>query len=415
MRYIFHIDANSAYLSWTAANLLSKGYPVDLRDIPSVIAGDPDNRHGIILAKSIPAKKYNIFTGESLMESLKKCPELVIMPPEHDLYMACSNSMYDILREYSPVVQRFSVDECFLDFSASADCFGDPEACAYEIKDRIKNELGFTVNIGVGPNKVLAKMASEFEKPDKVHTLWHHEIPTKMWPLPVRELFMVGRATKSKLEKVNIKTIGDLAHADPHYIRSLLKKHGTLVWNYANGRDEEPVVVNDQIERKSISHATTTPYDVQTRQEAQKILLALTERTCQKLRKLEFKTSLVFVTLKTNEFYSFSHQLKLPGYTSSTKEIFQCVMKLFDQMWTKVPLRLLGIGLGDLTKEAEEQLSLFDKESRKKEDALDQVIDHIREKYGEEAVVRGCFANSSDKPLLGGVNKGRYLSVGGRE
>ena len=182
MRTIFHIDANSAYLSWTAAAMLEKGYPVDIREIPSVISGDPLNRHGIILAKSIPAKKYGIATGQSLFEAKQKCPELAVFPPSYDLYMLCSNAMYHILQEYSPLVERYSIDECFLDYTASRSRFGDPLDVAYEIKDRIKNELGFTVNIGISCNKLLAKMGGELKKPDQIHTLWPDEIEKRCGP-----------------------------------------------------------------------------------------------------------------------------------------------------------------------------------------------------------------------------------------
>jgi DNA polymerase-4 len=210
VRKIFHIDANSAYLSWSAAAMLEQGYPMDIREIPAAIAGNPLNRHGIILARSIPAKKYGITTGQSLFEARQKCPELAMYPPDYDLYMLCSNAMYDILLEYSPLVERYSIDECFLDYTSSESKFGDPLEVAYEIKERIKAELGFTVNMGISSNKLLAKMGSELKKPDQIHTLWLEEIEKKMWPLPVRELFMVGRATSQKLQKININTIGEL-------------------------------------------------------------------------------------------------------------------------------------------------------------------------------------------------------------
>ena len=204
MRTIFHIDANSAYLSWTAIAMLERGYRIDIREIPSAIAGDPKNRQGIILAKSLPAKSFGIGTGESLMEAKRKCPGLSVYAPDYDLYMLCSNAMYDLLCEYSPSVQRYSVDECFLDYTASAKRFGDPLDIAYLIKERIKKELGFTVNIGISTNMLLAKMGSELKKPDRIHTLYLSEIEEKMWPLPVSELFMVGRGDGTETEKTSI-------------------------------------------------------------------------------------------------------------------------------------------------------------------------------------------------------------------
>lgn len=234
-RYIFHVDANSAYLSWEAVYRLQQGDSLDLRTVPSVVGGDPKTRHGIVLTKSIPAKKFNIQTGETLWSAVQKCPNLIIVPPDYGLYRQCSDSMVEILREYSPLVQRFSVDECFVDFSGMGLLSNDPVASAHEIKDRIKTELGFTVNIGVSTNKLLAKMASELKKPDLEHTIFPEEVPTKMWPLNIEELFMVGRATSKKLRSRGIKTIGDPANFKLEWIRSFLKSHGVLIWHYANG------------------------------------------------------------------------------------------------------------------------------------------------------------------------------------
>jgi DNA polymerase-4 len=193
-RTIFHIDVNSAFLSWEAAYRLQHGHTQDLRDIPSVVGGDEESRRGIVLARSLPAKKCGIHTGEVLWQARSKCPGLVIIPPDYTLYINCSNALMDLLRSYSPILERYSVDECFLDVT---DSLGgrSPLALAGEISSRIKREMGFTVNIGVSSNKLLAKMASELEKPDKIHTLYPHEIPSKMWPLSVKELFMVGRST----------------------------------------------------------------------------------------------------------------------------------------------------------------------------------------------------------------------------
>ena len=278
--------------------MLEKGYPVDIREIPAVISGDPLSRHGIILAKSMLAKKYGIGTGQSLFEARQKCPNLAVFPPDYDLYMLCSNAMYNILLEYSPVVERYSIDECFLDYTASQKKFGSPIEAAMEIKERIKKELGYTVNIGVSSSKLLAKMGGELKKPDRVHTLWPEEIEKKMWPLPVGELFMVGRATAGKLMKININTIGDLAKADPNYMKALLKTPGMLVWAYANGIDYSDVTLNRDIIQKGVGNSTTIAYDVTDRREAHMIILALTERVAMRLRKLGYLASLVSVSVK---------------------------------------------------------------------------------------------------------------------
>lgn len=411
---IMHIDANSAYLSWTAAALLEEGYPIDLRTIPAVIAGNPETRHGIILAKSIPCKKRGIITGESLFAARQKCPDLAVFPPDYDLYMAASDAMFQILCEYSPIVQRYSIDECFLDYTHSRLRFGDPVETAYEIKERIRKELGFTVNVGVSVNKLLAKMASELMKPDQVHTLWPREIEEKMWPLPVRELYMVGRVTEQKLTRININTIGDLAGADPIHMRAMLKSHGLLIWEYANGIDDTPVIPNHEIVQKGLGNSTTLPRDVDDREEAKKILLGLTERVAMRLRNLGCLASLISVSVKTGGFIRYSHQVKLKAPVDATSEIFRHVTELFDQCWKGEPLRHLGVSVSEFSGAGDCQLCLFDLASRAKDQKIDRIVDAIRRKYGDRAIMRGTFANSGTAPLQGGVNDGNYMMMGGR-
>ncbi|HHU17089.1 MAG TPA: DNA polymerase IV [Clostridiales bacterium] len=413
MRIIFHIDANSAYLSWTAADMLEKGHPIDIREIPSVISGNPLNRHGIILAKSIPAKKYGITTGQSLFEAKQKCPNLAVYSPNYDLYMLCSDAMYSILLEYSPLVERYSIDECFLDYTESQGRFGDPVKVAYEIKERIKNELGFTVNIGVSCNKILAKMAGELKKPDLVHTLWPEEIEKKMWPLPVRELFMCGRATSQKLQKININTIGDLARADKNHMKALLKSQGILVWKLANGIDDSEVTLNSEIIQKGVGNSTTISYDVTEREEALKILLALTERVGMRLRRLGYMASLVSVSIKTDGFIRYSHQLKLSHCINTTTEIFEYVSLLFDQSWRGEPIRHLGVHVSGFQSDDLRQLSLFDKKDVDKLRALDSTVDKIREKYGMRAIIRGSFTNGNINAVQGGTNDSDFIMMGG--
>jgi len=410
---ILHIDANSAYLSWTAVAMLEIGYPIDIREIPAVIAGNPENRHGIILAKSISTKKFGIATGQSLFEARQKCPDLKVFPPRYDLYMTCSNAMYEILKEYSSKVERYSVDECFLDYTESVSKFGDPVDVAYRIKDRIKKELGFTVNIGVSSNKLLAKMGSELKKPDRVHTLWPEEMQGKMWPLPVGELFMVGRATAQKLRQININTIGDLAMTDPNHMKALLKSQGQLVWNYANGIDSSQVIPNSQIMQKGIGNSTTTAYDLTQRQEAYMVILALTERTATKLRKLGNMTSRVSLSIKTNNFVSYSHQVQLQNCINTTSEIYKYACLLFDECWKGEPIRHIGVSVFDFSSSDMEQLSIFDKENKEKMQSLDKTVDIIRSRYGEEAIKRGVFVNGDTKPMQGGTNDGDYIMMGG--
>lgn len=411
---VLHVDANSAYLSWTAVDLLEKGYPLDLRTVPAVIAGDPENRHGIILAKSIPAKVYKIGTGESLFEARQRCPELLVFPPDYDLYLACSDAMYDVLYEYSPLIQRYSVDECFVDFSSCEERFGPAEKAAFEIKDRIRDELGFTVNIGVGANKLLAKMAGELSKPDKVHTLLtRRDLEEKLWPLPVGELFMVGQASVRKLEKINIRTIGDLARADRALLRGLLKSHGQLIWEYANGIDGDRVIPNGEIIQKGLSNSMTLPADVLNRLEAEEYLLSLTDRVAGRLRRQGCKASLVGVSVKAASFVRYTHQIQLPFFTDDTTKIYRYVCRLFEECWKGEPIRQLGVRLSEFVRTDEYQLSVFDFEKLPEDEALNRVVDQIRARFGQTAIYRGTFANTDMKPLEGGVNDGNYMMMGG--
>ena len=334
-RIIFHIDANSAYLSWEAAHRLQHGASLDLRTVPSVVGGDPVTRHGIVLTKSIPAKKYNIQTGETIHTALAKCPELIIVRPNYSLYMQCSKAFGDILREYSPLIEQYSIDEYFLDFSNMERLFKDPLEAAYTIKDRIKNELGFTVNVGISTNKILAKMASELKKPDKVHTIFPEEIAEKMWILPIEELFMVGRATAKKLRSRAINTIGDLANYDPRIIKLFLKSHGMLVWNYANGIEGNPVRENRRPLIKGIGNSTTIAFDVEDRRTAHLVLLSLTETVAARLRQSGYCARLVAVSLRTNEFYNCSHQRKIFSAIDCTNAIHEIACELFSVLILK--------------------------------------------------------------------------------
>lgn len=410
---VFHVDANSAYLSWTAAALLERGYKKDIREIPSAIAGDPENRHGIILTKSIPAKRYGIKTGESLYEARQKCPELEVYPPDYDLYLLCSEAMYKVLLEYTPVIQRYSVDECFCDMTLSREARDNPVKVAAEIKERIKRELGFTVNIGIGRNKLCAKMAGELKKPDMVHTLWPEEIPDKLWPLPVRELFMVGHASEKKLHNIGICTIGDLAKAERILLKSLLKSHGELIHDYANGIDYSEVIINDNIIQKGIGNGLTYPYDLETKADIYRELLALCERVSGRLRRLGRYAGRISVYLRSSNLHGYSHQVKLYGKINSTSEIFKAAKCLVDEMWKKEPVRAMSISLSDLSGCDRLQLSLFDGEDREKAEALDRAVDTIRDRYGTRSIFRGIFVNGSVDPVQGGVNDGNYIMMGG--
>ncbi len=406
---VFHIDVNSAYLSWEAVYRLQHGAKVDLRTIPAVVGGDQASRHGIVLAKSIPAKAYQIKTGESLYSARLKCPQLVVVPPNFSLYMKCSNALYELLQEYSPFVQRFSVDECFLLYSREylAGKPGDAVSAANQLRERIKKELGFTVNIGVSTNKLLAKMAGELKKPDLVHTIWPEEVPGKMWPLPVEELFMVGRATAPKLRQMGIKTIGDLALTNPKRLELKLKSHGLLIWRYANGWDDSKF----ECERpfiKGIGNSTTTAFDVEDQETAQKVLLSLTEMVGYRLRQAGACCSLVAVSIKDSKFHYSTHQRKFATPTDSTQLIYKIACELLTEVWRQQPLRQLGVRVGELSWNCNRQLSFFNYQEFEKQQALDSAIDKIRNKYGAQAIMRGVFLHSGVKPLSGGVGEEDY-------
>lgn len=392
-KLIFHIDVNSAYLSWEAARRVAAGEP-DLRLIPSAIGGDPEKRTGVILAKSIPAKKFKITTGEPVAMALRKCPDLVLARPDFKLYVQNSRAFIAICKKYAPVVEQVSIDECFCDFDNTELVYPDPLELASRIKDEIKETLGFTVNVGISENKLLAKMASDFEKPDKVHTLYPGEIPEKMWPLPVGELFTVGKATAQRLIQARIETIGALAHTDPEQLTRMFgPKLGSHLHRYANGISNSPVLAEPE-EAKGYSISTTLEDDVETAEAAYHILLALADSVAARMRADGFKAFCVAVTIRSNDFKNKSHQQKLREPTDGTNEIYQLAKKLFSELWNgKTPLRLLGIALTDLTKEDFVQTSLFDTadERKTKSKKLDKAVDALRSKYGRNTIQRGAL------------------------
>lgn len=408
-KIIFHVDVNSAYLSWEAVYRLQHGEQLDLRTIPSIVGGDQESRHGIVLAKSIPTKKYGIRTGESLFEAELKCRDLIIVPPRYDLYMQASSSLHEILQEYTPQIQRFSVDECFLDFTGTQSLYGDNYIeLANVIKDRVKNELGFTVNIGISNNKLLAKVASDFQKPDNVHTLFPGEIKEKMWPLDVSDLFMVGRSTEHKLHRLGIYTIGDLAKADPEVLKYHLKSHGLLVWNYANGREDSAVRKSNHIQMKGIGNSTTIHFDVDDRATAHKVILSLSESVGMRLRASENCCRVVSVSIKSNLFHSYSRQRKLYNPIDSTKQIAQVTCNLFDEVWKGEPIRKLGVHVSELCHNEFYQVSLFEENDVEKLRSIDKVVDSIRMKYGSKSIVRSVFIHSDVKSMNGGIGEDDY-------
>jgi len=405
-RLIFHIDANSAYLSWEAAYRLQRGEKIDLRDIASVVGGDEESRHGIVLTKSIPAKKFDIHTGETLYNARAKCPGIVIVPPNYSLYMKCSSAMHQIFLEYTPNIQRFSVDESFLDFSNMEHLYPNYMELAETIKERIKNELGFTVNIGISNNKLLAKVASDFKKPDRIHTLFPDEIKSKMWPLPVEDLFMVGRATTPKLLNLNINTIGELANYNLEILKNKLKSHGQVIWNYANGIEFSEVRKSNHIKMKGIGNSTTIAFDVEDEDTAHKVLLSLCETVSMRLRDSQNCCTVISISVRGSDLIFYSRQKKLVVATDSTRRIYEIACYLFDNVWKGNPIRHLGVHITDFCGNDFYQCSLLDTFDYEKDRKINDTIDKIRLKYGSKAVVRSCFLHSGLNSMCGGMADG---------
>lgn len=393
-KIIFHIDVNNAFLSWSAVYKLQQGEKIDIRTIPAAIGGDEASRRGVVLAKSNPAKKFGVVTGESIFTAKKKCPDLKIYPSNFSVYRYYSQEVIRIFREYTNIIEQYSIDESFLDVTNIA---GDnPYDLAFEIKEKVKKQLGFTVNIGISNNKLLAKMASEFEKPDKIHTLFPREIKQKLWPLPVGELFMVGKKAASTLNNMYIFTIGDLANYDVTLLKQKFKSYGEMIWKYANGIGDDEVNPYEE-EAKIISNSLTLPRDVQSKPEAHKVLMEIAEKLCRRLRDMNKYCTTVSVHIRTSDFVNYSHQKKLKTATNATKVIYDIAVELFNSKWQYEPIRLLGISLSNLCDEVIEQTSFFhSSDNHIKNQKIDKVMDKIQDKYGKDIINRlSNFDNKS--------------------
>lgn len=394
-RQILHIDVNNAFLSWTAIDRLSKGEKVDIREIEAVIGGDETKRSGIVLAKSMKAKEKGVRTGETLYQARLKCPNLQVFRGEYKNYKKHSEKLYNLLLQYTDKIERFSIDECFLDMT---DYLGNNSLIdkAYEIKNRVRRELGFTVNVGVSHNKLLAKMASDFTKPDRVHTLFENEIEEKMWKLPVSELFMLGRKTLPKLYSMRIKTIGDLARQDKKLMIDKFGKHGLIMWEYSNGIDNSSVNYIKE-KPKGIGNSVTLPHDLNKIDDIEKVLLTLAEQVAYRLRRYNMYANVVNVQLRTKDFKDFSHQKKLMNSTSNTKDIYNIAKELLYEMYKKgTAIRLVGLRVDKLIDKDEIQLSLFKGIEDRKQEKLDEVVDKLKQKYGYNSITRAGKLHSED-------------------
>lgn len=399
-RLIYHIDVNNAFLSWEALQRLQEDpTSIDIRTIPSAICGDPQKRHGIILAKSPLAKQYHISTAETIQSALKKCPQLQLYPSRYHVYQEFSQKFHTLLTHYTDCIEPFSIDEAFLDMTTSYHLFGNKITAAQSIQTAIYETLGFTVNIGISTNKVLAKMASDFEKPFKIHTLFPDEIAEKLWPLPIERLLFAGKSTCKKLKMLGISTIGDLANTEPSYLIPHLGKNGMQLYQYANGIDASPVQP-ERPDAKGYSNSITIDHDVTDTREAKQILLSLCETIGFRLRKDEKTATCLSVQLKDCFFKTKSKQCTLAEATNHSQKLYELACSLFDTLWDHhTPIRLLSVHATKLSNTSYQQLSLFDNE-QSHHNNLDQALDQIRNKYGSDSIMRASFLNTTYDPIV---------------
>lgn len=407
----YHVDVNSAFLSWTAAcEVLINGSDRDLRRIAAVIGGSEKERHGIVLAKSDQAKAFGIRTGESLVEARSRCPGLIVVPPDYELYVNCSRALIRLLEAYCPHVHQYSIDEAFCSMEGTETLWGSPVVFARQLKEEIYKTLGFTVNIGVSDQKLLAKMASEFKKPDRVHTLFQKEIQEKLWPLPVHQLFWVGRATAARLKNLGIRTIGELANTDLEILKAHLKKQGEYIWHYANGRDLSPFL-QELSENKGYGNSMTIPFDVRDMSIARQALLSLTETAGARLRADGRKASCISVSITDSGFCRCSRQKTLYQATDVTAELYQQACGVLEALWDGSPIRQMGVHTSCPVSYAPYQYHLFPADKEEAYGRLDAAADAIRNKYGEDALMRAVFLKNPLPHMAGGIDKAKRTGV----
>ena len=402
-RVIMHIDVNSAFLSWSAIKLLDEGSNIDLRNEISVVSGEEASRHGIVVAASIPAKKMGIHTPMNLRDARKIYKDLIVTHADRKFYKECSNNMMRLIKYLFPTYEQFSIDECFVDYTEMRKLYGDEVKFAYKLKNEIYKRFGFTVNVGIGSNKLLAKMASDFEKPNKVHTLYKNEIKEKMWPLPINDLFMAGKSACAKLNSLGINTIGDLANYDENKLISLLKSHGKMLYEYANGIDDSPVE-NKYDERKGIGFSRTLEEDIDDKGILYEYLSNFSKNISLELKKRNLYASTIVVTLRYSSFKTYNHQIKLLNNTNFEDEIFMYSKNAFNKLWNLEPVRLIGLRVTDLTGNNDIQLSLFEENNKViTEKEIDKLIDNINKEFGSGTVFKGV--KSLEKKVKGEKNE----------
>ena len=385
-RIIMHIDVNNAFLSWSAVDLLNKGYKYDIRNSYAVIGGDETKRAGIVLAKSTPCKKLGIKSAETLYQARKKCKVLKVFPPNYEFYKKMSHELFKIISKYTPDIEIASIDECYIDYGKSMLINGEPLQFAQKLQKEIYDTLKFTVNIGIANNKLCAKMASDFTKPNKIHTLYDYEIESKMYPLPVEDLIGIGSKSVPKLNQIGIKTIYDLATYDEQKLSIFFKNQAKHMIELAQGIDEEEVI-SEKEDCKSISNTVTLPVDICEIDEAYDELMDIAQKVAQTLRKQNKYAYVIAVIIKDNNFITKNHQAKLVNPTNIGNEIYKKAKSLLKDIWDGEPIRLIGIRLDNLVENYDYQASLFENINKKEEnEKLEQVIDQIKKKYGNKSI-----------------------------
>lgn len=388
-RVILHCDMNGFYAS---VELLDRP---DLADKPMAVCGDPESRHGIILAKNELAKGFGVVTAETIWQARKKCPDLQLVPPHHDKYKRYSKKINQIYLRYTDMVEPFSIDESWLDVTASLQLFGSGVEIADQIRERVKRELGLTLSVGVSYNKIFAKMGSEYKKPDATTVISRENYQDLLWPMDVGEMFFVGGATAEKLRSMGIATIGDLARANPLGLEALLGKHGPMLHRYANGLDTEPVALYGQREPvKSVGNGITFKRNLIGLDDIVTAVTALTDTVATRLRSQRLKAWGIKIDIKDPQFRTITRQKQLVRPTHSTADVKDAALELIQTSWraSSDPIRLLTVTAINLCDEmADEQLSLFDAPvvEREKDESLDKAMDDIRRKFGDSSITFG--------------------------
>lgn len=387
-RIILHCDLNSFYAS---VELRSRP---DLQNVPVAVCGDPTSRHGIILAKNEPAKKFGVQTAETIWQAKKKCPELVLLPPHHKLYRQVSKEVNTIYEQYTDLVEPFGIDESWLDVTHTLHLFGgDAKALADHLRQRMKQEMGLTLSVGVSFNKVFAKLGSDYKKPDATTVISREQVPQILWPLPVTDLLFVGRASARMLAEHHIHTIGDLARARREDLKKWLGKHGEQLHDAANGWDHSPVrPAGETPPPKSVGNGLTFRRNLTGAEEIQAGAQLLAERVALRLRRHQLKCTTVQVSLRSPEFKTIQRQKGTPAPTNVSRVIFQCVVELLEGTWNwSAPLRAMTITAAGLVPEEEagEQLDLFTPQAavrRGKQEKLERTMDALRDRYGPHVI-----------------------------